>query len=312
MIVRKHFRPHKVIYYIWKELALATIASTAVLIVGTKLHPTWLQLNYAPFAALGTALSIFLGFRTNSAYARWNQASQAWASLRNSSRVFVRLVKTVSHGHANGPNYNKKATDNFIREVGRRQIACVHAIRLSLREQDDWQSLAQYITKQDYAGLQAAENKPAYLIARQGESIYDALQQGILQGFDSFQMETQLSAFANAFATVEQLKETTMPRPYGFFTHLFVQIYILIAPLFLFALFAVAHAAWMIIPMTLLIAFLLAPIDSLGNLIERPFENDVNDVPISAASRNTERDILEILGETNLPAKPQPVNGYLF
>lgn len=312
MIVKRNLYPHKVISYIWKELALAAVTSSLALWLGTQYHYKWLALNYTPFAVLGTALSIFLAFRTNSAYTRWSQAAASWMTMQSSSRVFVRLIKTITNGHKNMPSYNKKMSDSFIEEMANRQIAWLNATRLTLRDQDSWDELKPYLSKEDFKTLQTMQNKPAYLMARQGERIYDALGSGILQGFDSFQLETQLSALANAQATTEQIKRITIPRPYGFFTHIFVQIYIAIAPAFLLGIFMAGGVSWAVIPMTILIAFLFAPIDSLGGIIERPFENAINDVPITAISRNAERDILEIIGKQNLPATITPDKGYLF
>lgn len=312
MVIRQRLRPHKVMGYIWKELTLGLVASSLALWLSSRYHFQWLGLNYAPFAVLGTALSIFLAFRTNSAYARWNQAAQAVGTMQNASRVFVRLIKTVTDGHSVLPNYDKKRSDAFIQEMGRRQIAWLHAVRLSLRDQSNWDELEPYLDKKEFRQLLTVQNKPIYLLSRQGERIYQALGAGILQGFDSFQLEVQLAALANAHATADQIKKIGVPRPYGFFTHIFVQLYIIIAPAFLLGLFAAGGVAWMVIPMTVLIAFLFAPIDGLGGLIEQPFANAANDVPITAITRDAERDILELLGETELPAPAEPDDGYLY
>lgn len=312
MITRHYLRPHKVLMYIWKELVLALVSSSIALWLGTHYHYKWLLLNYAPFAVMGTALSIFLAFRTNSAYTRWSQAAQAWVTMQSASRFFVRVVKTVTNSHSNLPTYDKKKSDAFILEMGRRQIAWLHAVRLSLREQESWDELEPYLPKADYEQLLKMHNKPVYLMSRQGERLYEALSAGILQGFDNFQTETQLSALANAHAVTEQIKRITIPRPYGFFTHVFVQMYIAIAPAFLLGIFMAGGVAWMVIPMTLLIAFLFSPIDSLGGLIERPFANAINDVPISSIASRAERDILEVLGQKDLPEEAKPVKGSLY
>lgn len=298
--------------YIWKELLLAAVVSTLALWLSTQYHYKWLMLNYTPFAVLGTALSIFLAFRTNSAYTRWNQAASSWMTMQSSSRVFVRLIKTIANGHKGLPIYNKKISDAFIEEIAQRQIAWINTVRLTLRDQENWNEIEPYLSKQDFKAMKTMQNKPAYLMARQGERVYDALASGVLQGFDSLQLETQLSILASAQASTEQIKRITIPRPYGFFTHVFVQIYIAIAPAFLLGLFTATGVAWIVIPMTVLIAFLFAPIDALGGIIERPFENAVNDVPITAISRNTERDILEVIGKHDLPDPVAPDNGNLF
>ncbi|MBK7503625.1 MAG: hypothetical protein IPI52_00435 [Bacteroidetes bacterium] len=45
---------------------------------------------------------------------------------------------------------------------------------------------------------------------------------------------------------------------------------------------------------------------------ENPFDNGINDTPISTICRNIEIDILEMLDETNLPPKIEPFNDVLL
>jgi putative membrane protein len=50
----------------------------------------------------------------------------------------------------------------------------------------------------------------------------------------------------------------------------------------------------------------------VGEVNEDPFENRVTDVPLSALCNTIERDLLEMLGETKLPEKLQPVEQVLY
>ena len=52
--------------------------------------------------------------------------------------------------------------------------------------------------------------------------------------------------------------------------------------------------------------------EQIGDTSENPFENAINDVPISAICRGIEIDLREMLGETNLPPKIEPVDGILM
>ena len=52
--------------------------------------------------------------------------------------------------------------------------------------------------------------------------------------------------------------------------------------------------------------------EQIGEYSENPFDNAVNDVPISTICRNIEIDILELLGETELPAKINPIDDVLL
>lgn len=50
----------------------------------------------------------------------------------------------------------------------------------------------------------------------------------------------------------------------------------------------------------------------VGDNSEDPFENFVNDVPMTALCRTIEIDLREMLGETDLPPKVTAVNDVLY
>ncbi len=52
--------------------------------------------------------------------------------------------------------------------------------------------------------------------------------------------------------------------------------------------------------------------EQVGDASENPFENALNDIPLSAMCRNIEIDLRELLGESSLPEKLQPVNEVLL
>jgi ion channel-forming bestrophin family protein len=52
--------------------------------------------------------------------------------------------------------------------------------------------------------------------------------------------------------------------------------------------------------------------EKIGEVTENPFEGTANDVPISAISRTIEIDLREMLGETDLPPKIEPVHDILM
>jgi len=66
------------------------------------------------------------------------------------------------------------------------------------------------------------------------------------------------------------------------------------------------------IPVSILISFVFAIIGKVGEVNEDPFENRITDVPLSAMCNTIERDLKEMLGESNLPVKLEAENGFLF
>ena len=54
-------------------------------------------------------------------------------------------------------------------------------------------------------------------------------------------------------------------------------------------------------------------LEYVGRHIEKPFENQVNDVPMDYIARTIEIDLKELLGEQDLPEPIKPVGkGYLY
>jgi tetratricopeptide (TPR) repeat protein len=176
----------------------------------------------------------------------------------------------------------------------------------------DWRDLERFLPEADVAALRQQPNKPLFLMKRQGQRIYDGMAQGTLQGFDSFQMEGQLAALSLQQAVCERIKTIPIPRQYDYFTRLFVRIFVVLLPFFLIKTLADDGVPWLVMPLTGLIAFLLTAIERTGAVNEEPFENRITDVPLSAACREIERDLRALLGESDLPPKLEPQDGYLF
>jgi ion channel-forming bestrophin family protein len=70
--------------------------------------------------------------------------------------------------------------------------------------------------------------------------------------------------------------------------------------------------AWWTVPLTVVIAGVFIILERVGAILDAPFANTVNDVPITAICRDIERDLLEQLGEHILPDPVPVVAGYLW
>ena len=196
-----------------------------------------------------------------------------------------------------------------------RCIAWVHALRFHLRKQSKWEELKGYLSPAEYEELLQTQNKPTYLQLLIGREIYKAMGNGTLAGFDSFQMEGQLLALANYQGAAERIKNTPLPRQYDFFTRVFVLLFAFLLPFGMIGFFQgenLQQFSCLVIPLTTIIAGVFVIMERTGAANEDPFENRLTDIPMTALCNTIERDLLEMLGETNLPSKLEPVDGYLF
>lgn len=311
MIVKRNFNPVKVVQYVKTELAVAVIVALAVFALH-KEHITAITFPFAITAILGSALAIFIAFRNNSSYSRWWEARTLWGNIVNASRVLGRLVITFTDSHSHQQNYDQSRSERFKQQMIYLAIAWAHALRLQLRNQDNWHELATFLSADEYTALENARNKPNYLQLLTGKKIYEAMANGTLGGFDSFQMEGQLLALANNQGGCERIKNTPLLRQYDYFTRVFMYTFIFLLPFSLIGEFSKLNIDYLMVPVSVIISFVFAIIGKVGAVNEDPFENKITDIPLTALCNTIERDLREMLGEKELPAKAKPENGFLY
>lgn len=311
MIVKRNFNPVRVFGYVRMEMILAVLLSLAVFLLYRQ-GILRVGLPFSISAILGSALAIFVAFRNNSAYGRWWEARTLWGGIVNSSRVLARLIITFTDSHAHQPQYEAERSNAFKKDLVNLCMAWVHALRLHLRRQETWNELRPFLLESDYAELLTAQNKPAYLQMMMGRKIYAAMANGTLGGFDSFQMEGQLLALANYQGGCERIKNTPLLRQYDYFTRVFLYTFILFLPFTLIADFDRLQMDFLMPPVAVTIAFVFSIISKVGEVNEDPFEHRITDVPLTALCNTIERDLREMLGETDLPPRMEPEQGFLF
>lgn len=270
------------------------------------------SLPFSISAIMGSALAIFIAFRNNSAYSRWWEARTLWSGIVNSSRVLARLIITFTDSHAHQAGYDKERSESFKKQLIHLQLAWIHSVRLTLRNQANWEELKPFISEKLYTKMLATEHKSNFIQLIMGKKIYEAMANGTLGGFDSFQLEGQLLSLANFQSGCERIKQTPLLRQYDFFTRIFLYVFILLLPFTLMGDFIKMQVEVALIPITVLISFVFSIIGKVGEVNEDPFENRITDIPLSALCNTIERDLKEIMGETDLPARFTDTEGYLF
>ncbi len=311
MILKRNFNPLKVFLYVWRETLVSLLLSTAVYVAFVHFELKFLAFPIAPLTILGTAIAIFLAFRNNTSYTRWWEARTLWANLAGNSRIFTRqLIANIDTALSLGKGGDASAVQAYKREMIYRQIAFAHALRLHLRNQSTWSDLLPLLNSDEYAELLAKSNKPNWLLQTQGKRIKDGIKMEILGAFDNITLEPQLSAFNNWQTLCERLKHTPVLRQYDYFSRTFVWVFIALFPFSLVGLFN--SIPQMVIPFSILLAFVFAMVQRIGEVNEEPFENKIQDVPMTAICNQIERDLREQLGESDLPATVEAKDGYLF
>lgn len=258
-----------------------------------------LQLNMPLTVAsiLGTAISLFLGFRTNSAYQRWWEARKVWGEIVNESRNLSRQIMC----------YGSESEVEMRTRILRRHIAWCWALTSHLRKTPQEEALRTYLVPQDYDRLVQKENQVNDLLLLQESDAKALLVNKSIDDFYYRKISSTLQRLCNAQGKCERIKNTVFPTQYALFTLVFINLFLLVLPWCL-----VGALGYTAVVVHVSVGFTFGMIQNIAESIQDPFENAANDIPISALSRTIERDILESMGEVSLPDRIQDENDILM
>lgn len=311
MIVRD--RPHgaqlffilrgSVLPHIAGELAVCTAVALAVTLTHGFVWQWKVTLTTVPFSLIGLALAIFLGFRNNAAYDRYWEARKLWADVAARSRSFARQLQTLLHYET--PARRAQTEDPRTRMI-LRTIAFGHALRHQLRETDADADLRRLLPAADADAFAASRRGTDHLLRRIGDDLGGELRARRLDPPVAADMDDLLTGLAVAAAGCERIKTTPMPFPYTLLLHRTAWLYCFLLP------FGLVDTVGFMTPFVVaIVAYTFFGLDALGDEIEEPFGLAANHLPLDALTRMVEVDLLEALGETDLPTLLQPVNGRL-
>lgn len=252
------------------------------------------------YTLYGTAIALFLGFMVNASYARWWEARTLWGSIVNHSRNLGRqattlLDRTVPDARADLPG-----------EIVRAQVAYVHALRTSLREQPSPPEVADYLAAEPLARVRSSTSSPTAVLSHVGRLLAEAQQRGMVGDIARVQIESTLSVLTDAQGGLERIKKTPLPVQYRFLPSFFARAFCLILP---FAVFK--DLQWWTPVGSGLIGMMFLLAVQVGRDLADPFLDRVHDVPMTAICRSIEIDLLEMIG-ADTPEAVGPVKQVLW
>lgn len=311
MIVRTRLRVDKSIRYSWQILFFAATTSTTVWLLQDKLNISWLIFPDTVVAVLGTALSISLAFRNSSAYERWWDARTTWGGIINESRTFARQAMTI----ADPSEYSEELREVSTRAV-KQQIAWANALRLqllNLRESTIWlDEVGVYLRDSDYLKLMKSRNKVTALGLLNGETIKELEAHDEMDIYSYIQMDDTITRLTELQGRVERLKNTPLPTPYDYYTYAFLIVFVFLFPFTFTDEFIAAQLGSMIIPTSVITAWIFNQLYIFGSVLAKPFDGLETDVPMQFICRNLEIDLKQAIGESEVPAPIEPINGVLL
>lgn len=277
----------QIVREVWKPLALLFVWDVIVTITYYKMPFTAPEL---PLTLFGSALVLFLGFRSNSAYQRWWEGRGLWGLMINASRSLARQAR----------NYMPEEAREMKRAIVLRQIAYVHALRCQLRRQSTDKEVLRFLSKGDADLALARTNVANGILDGTGRRIDEARRNGWIDTIQQTSMESVLIDIANAQGGMERIKNTPLPNQYRFFPTLFTHMLCVLLPIGLVETLQFATPLGSTIAGLMFLAVL-----AVGDDLVDPFANTVHDVPLSAMCRTIEIDLLQSIGDdAPEPMKP--------
>lgn len=248
---------------------------------------------------LGTAIAFFIGFNNNQAYDRWWEARKVWGALVNDSRSWARGILSYTEAGRLDPAQLRELQQRMIR----RHIAFICALRAYLRGSNDvnYQS---YLAGPDLERVDGANNVHNAILVLQSEDLQLLSDHGCIDGYRYLQLDGMLVRFTDSMGMSERIRNTVFPTTYNYLTKAFIWLFVIFVELVI----AQSMNFWSI-PISWMIGFVFVSTQINGMSLVDPFTNTSTAVPLNAISRTIEINLLEMLGEKNLPEPVRPVNG---
>lgn len=260
-------------------VGIGIYAAAFIWLIGYFELEDFLIMDPTVFSLLGVILSLFLGFRTNSAYDRWWEARKQWGALVNHSRNMAIYVDSMW-----------PESDTGIRRFMAKHIAnfCL-GLTWHLRDGVKLDKLI-YLSPEEEAYYSTKDHVPNFIALRIFQRMAAAHRDGTINEGDYINIKAQHQALLDILGACERIKKTPIPFSYNVYLKIFITAYGVLLPCGLAESFG-----WTTVPVTMLVFFALLGIELMGEEIEDPFGLDCNDLPTGDIAHTIKRNVFEIL-----------------
>ncbi|MCB0516647.1 MAG: hypothetical protein KDD49_11335 [Bacteroidetes bacterium] len=297
---------------------------------------SWMAIPWQPISLIGIAVAFYLGFKNNSSYERLWEARKIWGGIVNDSRSFTVYTRDfINNDDAQTPQ-SEKQLQHLRKQVVQRHIAWLYALTYQLRVVKDWEhksdfeqelrtylgtqtspdsykKLANYLSQQEYDYIMSKDNKASHLLSLQSKALMNLRKEGIIEHFRHLEIQNHIRSFYELQGKSERIKNFPFPRQYATVNYFFVLLFIILLPFGMLDVFNTEiwrAYIWVAIPFSVVGSWVFWMMEMIGDYSENPFEGLYNDVPITNISSSIERDILQMLDETDLPEVTKPITEF--
>jgi putative membrane protein len=310
-----------------------------------KFTPYGFSVSWLPVSVIGTAVAFYVGFKNNQAYDRLWEARKIWGGIVNISRAWGSTVKAYLSDQFTEGEVSNASLDEHRQRLIFRHIGWLYVLRNQLLIPTSWEHstqgvlvqrhierikknfgtgliddgeiegiLRKYLPPEEFERLINYKNTATQIIDQQSQDLVMLRRLSIIEDFRHMEMQNLLKEFYELQGKAERIKKFPLPRQYGGMSSVFVGIFIFLLPFGMvneFMKFS-EYGIWISIPFTVLIGWVYMMMELVGDYSENPFEGLGNDIPMLSLCRVIEIDLLEMLGETDLPPAIEAKNGVLM
>ncbi|KAL2865638.1 UPF0187 domain membrane protein [Aspergillus lucknowensis] len=292
--------------------------STLITLLSHFVHD--LSVDNILLTVLGFVVGLSLSFRSSTAYERWMDGRKSWSLLIQTSRNLARTIwinTSEREGELGKQDLLRKLTAinlilafavslkhklRFEPDVGYDDLAgLVGYLDTFAKEAHDRQTIQPrkksiWKATGEYLGVSFADSNPRKLVKRAKKplghlplevlnhiSAYvdSIIANGTLSiSLHQSQAITYLAQFNEVVTGSERVLDTPLPAAYSIAIAQIAWIYVLVLPFQLYA-----SLGWITIPGSIVAAYIILGLATIGSEIENPFGHDVNDLPLDTYCR---------------------------
>ncbi|VVE76982.1 bestrophin family protein [Pandoraea sputorum] len=266
-------------------LFMAAVSSLAVFTQG-RIFGEKIPLNTTLLTLFGLTLAIFLAFRNNASYERFNEARHLWGNALIATRTLVSQVLC------------------YVPEVGEPMriadltVAVIYALKHQLRGTDPYEDLSKLLGPGQAAWFGTKQYRPVAILHTLRERLTRAHAQDLVTDAQFWTLDAQLVELGKTIGGCERIASTPIPFAYSVLLHRTVYTYCMLLP------FGLVDSTEFFTPLLcVFISYTLIALEAIANEVAEPFSVAPNALALDAMTRTIERSVFELCGRE----LPEPV-----
>lgn len=257
-----------------RVVAFGALAAAVVAVdeLGVRVHlPAGVHETSAAVVAL------ILAFRTNTGYNRFWEGRSLWGAIVNASRNLAQVAEC----HVKDPGGDEART--FATWI----VVFAWVTRRRLRSEASWPEIERLLGADDFARLSAAPHPPLFAMRQISTTIARWSAEARIEPMMATQAQRLAAALVDSLGGCEKIAKTPTPLGHVLLMERFVAIYLATLPFML-----VTRIERLTPIATVLIAYPILLLDSLGAALDDPFGHDPSHLPLTRICLTIEKDLL--------------------